>query len=116
MDILRLNQRANGAWGKDWTIESARTHGALDTPTELLATGHHLEWLALLPQDIAVPTDMVRRAGEFLVSEIQNAENENMRNNYTAYAHAGCALRDLFPKEWQAASREIAIRPRANAR
>ena len=115
LDILRLNQRSNGAWGKDWTIESAQTPGTLDASAELLATGHHLEWLALLPQDIAVPADMVRRAVEFLVSEIKNATNENLRTNYTAYSHAGCALRDLFPKEWQLLSSEIANRPRANA-
>ena len=107
LEVLRATQRLSGAWGKDWSMESARAPGVLDAPTELLATGHHLEWIALLPEDISPPPDMVRRAADFLVTMILDAEEETLQQNYTAYSHAGCALRDIFATEWRVVADEM---------
>lgn len=107
IDSLRLHQRPSGSWGKDWSAELAGIPGVVDAPVEVLVTGHHLEWLSLLPPELAPPPEMIRRAARYLISAILNAPKSDITKNYSAYSHAGCALRNVFPLAWQSTQDDL---------
>jgi len=74
---LEAHQRRSGYWAPDWAVALA------DPSTErfdldifprsrlVLATGHHLEWLQLLPSEQAISSTVRNRAIKWCISELQ---------------------------------------------
>lgn len=107
---LVRSQHAEGYWDGQWPIDPKtekidRTSG--DPLTDrILATGHALEWWAMVPKSTAErlhpPRDILVRAAQGLVKTIDNLTDEQVENYFTFLSHAGRALslwRNKFPYE-----------------
>jgi hypothetical protein len=102
---VRRVQTAEGAWGPNW---SSLAEGKLDRglagafPTDqgVLATGHHVEWLMLLPPDLLPPRDCFLAALRWLQVRLEVDDLEKLRVHYCPYSHAGRVLQVLSrPRE-----------------
>jgi hypothetical protein len=71
------------------------------TFAEVVATGHTLEWLALLPDELPCDRAMVARACDYLLVQLLEAGPSALGETYNAYTHAGAALKVWAPSAWQ---------------
>ncbi|MBL8829885.1 MAG: hypothetical protein JNM18_23095 [Planctomycetaceae bacterium] len=109
---LVRSQNAEGFWDGDWPTRGSgggekpeKTSG--DTNSDrILATGHALEWWAMVPKSAAErlhpPRDVLVRGGQWLVKTIDALTPEQTENYFTFLSHAGRALslwRNHFPYE-----------------
>jgi hypothetical protein len=91
---LVANQSAEGFWDGGWCgTSSNRTSNAADPQSDrFLATGHALEWWAIAPAEVQPPREVVVRAGQWLVREIEALDEAKVQAHYTFLTHAGRAL------------------------
>lgn len=93
---LVASQSADGYWDQNWpNAQAAAKDDKLDSPLSrrVLATGHALEWWALAPQELHPPREVLIRAGQWLVIEIEKMDDASVEKNYTFLSHAGRALK-----------------------
>lgn len=112
-DRLCRSQLSNGDWNQDWAAsepsELARL-GLLERfDHQVLVTGHHMEWMAIVPPELRCPDDVRVRAGRFLMMALQNQVTDGAAENFCAYSHAAGSLA-LFQPE-AAPRRDVASRP-----
>jgi hypothetical protein len=96
-DAVRRSQSPDGMWAPDWAAavrEPARrlAPGAAPVGDQVLATGHHVEWLMLLPPDLAPPRECLLVALRGLQVRLQTDDQQTMRQDYCPYSHAGRVL------------------------
>lgn len=110
---LVQSQHTTGYWNQHWheqTDPATRESGT--RAEQILATGHHLEWLALAPPEVLPPREVLVRAGQWLVRAIQEVDEETLRVEYGPFTHAGralCLWRGRSPWEvWQQRSNHLA--------
>lgn len=93
-----------GYWGRNWAGDRPGHRDEEDSQADrILATGHALEWWALAPQEVHPPREVLVRAGQWLVREIDGLDRESVKKHYTYLSHAGRALalwRGKFPAEF----------------
>lgn len=98
---LAANQNAAGYWERNWqdlSVPANEDDTALGGPLarRILATGHALEWWALVPEDLRAELlpdqTVIVRAAQWLVSEIEAMDAKTVSDNYTFLSHAGRAL------------------------
>ncbi|MBX9789459.1 MAG: hypothetical protein K2Y37_11135 [Pirellulales bacterium] len=97
---LARNQRADGAWTKDWPVRVPAASSGLDWEA-LTATGHHLEWIALLSDDLRPPKASLRKAVCFLVASTNGLSSHEETDYYLPIAHAAralCLMRNTSPE------------------
>lgn len=92
---LRLyhSQTEAGYWHRDWVSGPKASEPADSSQYDrILATGHHLEWMALAPHEALPPRESIRRATQWLVQAILSEEESHIRAKYGPYSHAGRAM------------------------
>ena len=94
-DLIAASQREDGSWGSNWT-DGAEALAKAD-PAELIskrviATGHHLEWLSIAPIELHPPKDQIRKAADWLITNVEATPQDEISTNYTFYSHVGKAL------------------------
>ncbi len=114
IEQLAQVQRADGHWPIRWYPTSAGSEAlaavsAEDATYDLVVTGHSLEWLALVPEDIRVNDTMIERALLYVVSCIIEAPPARLQSRYCPYTHAGNALKLWCPLAWQQFQRSPAV-------
>jgi hypothetical protein len=72
-----------GAFGKPDSESSQRVQ----------MTGHHVEWMLILPQDMQPATETFQRAAKFLAQELKSAKDEEIQQSYCPFSHAVRYLR-----------------------
>lgn len=106
-DLIAASQFEDGHWPSNWhkgkkAIEEPKKD---ELKSKVIATGHHLEWLAIAPQKYHPPRDMVRKAARWCVENTVNKTNDEILDHYTFFSHVGNALamwRSQQPHEfWQ---------------
>ena len=121
-------QHSQGYWTRQWPkgaaavasppLHSAKTAGgetaaaakpAAAAPSlhdQLLVTGHHLEWLALAPDEVQPPRETIVRAGQWLARTLIEMDEKELTATYGPYSHAAralCLWRSKEPYEaWKA--------------
>ncbi|HUY91550.1 MAG TPA: hypothetical protein VMV10_22610 [Pirellulales bacterium] len=93
---LCSSQAEDGSWSYRWSQEAAKqvSQFAVSLPEDpmwhVVATGHHLEWLVLLPPELAPPTSVYRRAGSWLYNRLmqQIDDREWAKKLYCPVSHA----------------------------
>lgn len=92
-ELLVTNQRDDGSWDPNWdgSPPNDRLPGSA-RDRRILPTGHALEWWAIAPEEVLPPREVVVRAGQWLVREIESMTDAEIRNGYTFLTHAGRAL------------------------
>ncbi len=128
-DILMVTQHEDGHWPYNWPDGEA----ALKTPEDyeaykdVIATGHHLEWLAIAPKELHPPREMILKAADWIIENTTSKTKAEILSNYTFYSHVGNALSlwrntraPVFWKKWEAehpfkadGSDEVAINDKA---
>lgn len=107
---LVASQHVDGFWNIDWPKGEKPTSAA---PTEvegdrlsdrIIATGHAMEWWAMVPQDLAdeilPPRHVLVAAGQWIVNTVEKLSDEDIPTHFTFLSHAGRALalwRGKFP-------------------
>jgi hypothetical protein len=100
-------QTAEGYWTRQWPQGAAAQSPTKDNvPTlhdTLLVTGHHLEWLALAPEEVQPPRETVVRAAQWLARALVEMDEKDLLQAYGPYTHAArslCLWRGVEPFEF----------------
>jgi hypothetical protein len=101
-EVMR-SQAPDGTWDWRWHEETGppdrhggEGRGSID-PEILRLTGHHLEWLMLLPPDLAPPREVFLKAVRPMLAHLAADPQEKISSNYCPYSHAGRVLLLLGP-------------------
>lgn len=93
-DLITASQFEDGHWPSNWEA-GAR---ALEEPSVdelkdvVIATGHHLEWLAIAPEDLHPPREQIDKAAAWIIQTTKEQPPEKILQNYTFFSHVGNAL------------------------
>ena len=109
-DLISVCQFEDGHWPANWM--DGKT--ALTNPQEIpeyknvIATGHHLEWLAIAPKELHPPHEQIVKAAKWLIQNTTTHTEAEILQKYTFYSHVGNALAlwrkthaATFWPEWQ---------------
>lgn len=94
-DLLTANPSYDGEWPSNWAdgADSASLRDPKDPPYRtVIATGHHLEWLAFAPKEFHPPESRIRAAADWVIRATLEADAATIRDHYTYYSHVGNAL------------------------
>jgi hypothetical protein len=109
-DRLVKSQSVDGYWSSGWSRPQSAVHSTQSTVAEpslhdkLLVTGHHLEWLALAPEEVQPPRETIVRAGQWLTRTLLEIDEKTLLQAYGPYSHAARAV----PVEGHRADRRVA--------
>jgi hypothetical protein len=98
---LVASQHKDGYWTVHWPAGanpqpgSTRNYAPDTQQTRLLATGHLLESLELLPSRLRPPSDVYRRAARWLCTALGQTEPITTLEGFCPCTHALCAIRGL---------------------
>jgi hypothetical protein len=102
--ILAASQSPDGYWTRQWSRGAKAQQDQLhDLYEGILVTGHHLEWLALAPEEVLPPRETIVRASQWLVRAMLEEDAENLYRHYGPCTHAAralCLWRDRDPYEF----------------
>lgn len=105
-------QSEDGSWPPNWS-DGAEADVKKDPQEKLyrrvIATGHHLEWLAIAPQELHPPHEDIVRAARWIVQNVRDTPQELIDASYTFYSHVGNGLslwRQTSPAEFWTEWRE----------
>jgi len=96
------SQHKQGFWSIDWHVEApakAEVKRLLPPDTahsRLIATGHLLEWLELLPVELQPAPEVYRRAGRWLGPAMLERFPVKSLEDFCPSVHAVCAVRRLI--------------------
>ncbi|GAA4439335.1 hypothetical protein [Bremerella cremea] len=102
---LIRSQSAEGYWDQNWpdaSIPAREAEFGDVTMRRTLATGHALEWWAIAPAEVLPPREVIVRAAQWLVVEVDQMEPKSVDENFTFLTHvcrALCLWRGKFPHE-----------------
>lgn len=88
-------QSSEGYWSRGWSRAQPPADDKKQPITlhdKLLVTGHHLEWLALAPEEVQPPRENIVRAGQWLTKSLLEMDAKNLVESYGPYSHAARAL------------------------
>ena len=85
---LSQSQLVDGSWDVYWELPSL-THGgtAIDESQRLLITGHHLEWLALVPRELRPSDRVLLMAGEFILRKVSALHTDEIVKQICPCSH-----------------------------
>ncbi len=91
------HQHPDGFWNRDWPTATAATSEPSDREGDsmsdrLIATGHVLEWWAMVPEEVHPPRPVVVAAAQWLVSQVDRMSEDEIDRYFTFLSHAGRAL------------------------
>lgn len=94
-DVICESQFEDGRWPSNWPDGK----NAVESPDpydveyrQVIATGHHLEWLAIAPLELHPPRERVLKAARWLIDNTTSKSDEYIMEKYTFYSHVGNAL------------------------
>ena len=105
-DLVIASQDTDGSWPPNWTegATALSNPNAVEKPhRRVIATGHHLEWLAIAPQQFHPDCEVVRRGAAWAIQNAIDTPQSVIDENYTFYSHVGNALalwRNTTPAEF----------------
>ena len=93
-DRIISSQNDDGSWPPNWWQGEAAHDEPADEPfyKTIIATGHHLEWLAIAPRRLHPPREQIRRAAAGIIVQTTSRTAEEIQTQYTFYSHVGSAL------------------------
>jgi hypothetical protein len=67
----------------------------VDTPSLVQATGHHLEWMIMLPKEMQPDSAVFQRAAAYAFASLEQATDQQLQRDHCPYSHAARMLRLL---------------------
>jgi hypothetical protein len=84
------HQAADGSWGIDWRRDPKAAAEETDrSSARVLATGHLVEWMVILPDDLSPPRNRILVAAHWLAHHLSTANDQELAGDYCPYSHAG---------------------------
>jgi len=107
-DLLVASQDEDGSWPSNWH-DGAEAADRRDPDEKLyrrvIATGHHLEWLAIAPRELHPPHGQIVKAAKWAVRNSLSTSQDVIDANFTYYSHVANALalwrRTTVPDFWE---------------
>jgi len=92
--LLIDSQFEDGHWPSNWEKGADAVQKPIDDTREkkVIATGHHLEWLALAPEELHPPREQIRKAARWAIDTTLSRTPAQILEHYTFYSHVGGAL------------------------
>lgn len=91
--LLAASQSPEGYWTRRWHEgNKALENDTSDLAERILATGHHLEWLALASEEMQPPREHVIRAAQWMATALREVKERTLAENYGPFSHAARAL------------------------
>lgn len=93
-DAITVSQFPDGHWPTNWPDGA----NAVAKPIEdelfkrVIATGHHLEWLAIAPTELHPPRDQILNAARWVIRTTLAQTPADIGQRYTFFSHVGNAL------------------------
>ena len=106
-DLITVSQLPDGHWPSNWSAGKEAVEAPIedDTYKQVIATGHHLEWLAIAPRELHPPHEQILKAADWIIKDTTEKTAQEILKHYTFYSHVGNALalwRGVRPAEfWQ---------------
>ena len=106
-DDLIAAQLPDGQWPSNWADGAAAAAKPIteEQYQQVIATGHHLEWLSIAPRELHPPDEQIARAAKWVVQATVEQTPAEILERYTFFSHVGNALalwRHTHPAEfWQ---------------
>ncbi len=93
-DLIRQSQFPDGHWPSNWAEGKRAVDAPIDDPEyrQVIATGHHLEWLAIAPRELHPPHEQIVRAARWVIHNTTSKTEQQIQRTYTFYSHVGNAL------------------------
>jgi hypothetical protein len=94
-------QAEDGSWDQDWHRGlGGADHAELDdnpysASTRLIATGHHIEWMLLMPEGVRPPRPVLERATRWLLDSLSQGVDKKppKGRDYCAATHAARSIK-----------------------
>jgi hypothetical protein len=111
-ELLKESQFEDGHWPSNWPegAEAVKKPIEDELYRQVIATGHHLEWLAIAPEELHPPREQVHKAARWVIKTTTEQSASAILEKYTFYSHVGGALalwRQTraadFWRDWEAA-------------
>lgn len=92
--LLIDSQFPDGHWPSNWELGADAVKKPIDEPLKnrVISTGHHLEWLAIAPQELHPPRESIRRAARWAIDTTLEKTPAEIEQYYTFFSHVGGAL------------------------
>jgi len=92
--LLIDSQFEDGHWPSNWEKGADAVQKPIDDTLQkkVIATGHHLEWLALAPEELHPPREQIRKAARWAIDTTVSRTPAQILEHYTFYSHVGGAL------------------------
>lgn len=93
-DLIAVCQFPDGHWPSNWSAGAAALEKPIDDELfkQVIATGHHLEWLAIAPQELHPPREQILKAADWLIATTRAQTAGDISQRYTFFSHVGNAL------------------------
>ena len=110
-DLIIDAQWDDGRWPSNWPDGADAAANPIDEELykQVIATGHHLEWLAIAPPELHPPEEQILKAARWVIDTTTSQTANEVLPRYTFYSHVGNALalwRKTHPtpfwREWRA--------------
>jgi len=112
-ELIIAAQYENGSWPPNWP-DGAEAQANEDAEEKVyrrvISTGHHLEWLAIAPEELHPPRESIIKAAKWVVQNVRDTPQDVIDTNYTFYSHVGNALalwRKTSPADFWSDWREL---------
>lgn len=111
-DAIIASQLPDGHWPSNWHLGAAAAQNPVEDELykQVIATGHHLEWLAIAPEALHPPREQIHKAARWVIRTTTEMPVEQVLQRYTFFSHVGNALalwRNTHPSDfwhtWEAA-------------
>ncbi|HEX7379514.1 MAG TPA: hypothetical protein VF278_20495 [Pirellulales bacterium] len=95
---LTKTQADDGGWSINWSdTTKVRPDVAPHTMghQRVHVTGHHVDWMLMLPADMMPSQDVFDRAAAWLLASLLGWDQANLTNTYCPYSHAAHVIKTL---------------------
>ena len=97
VDLLIKNQQPDGSWGTDWASpHTGKNSGPRQTRHAIWMTGHHLEWLALVPPEARIPQPRLRLAIDFVTDCTMHVTTTEIESEPCYWLHGIHAVTEFY--------------------
>ena len=93
-DAITVSQFEDGHWPSNWPdgADAVAHPKADELKEEVIATGHHLEWLAIAPKELHPPEEQISRAMKWVIRTTIAQSKTDILGKYTFFSHIGNAV------------------------
>ncbi len=93
-DRISASQWEDGRWPSNWPDGAAAAEDHIDEELfkQVIATGHHLEWLAIAPQELHPSEEHIQKAIDWCIATTLSKTHAEIEASYTFYSHIASAL------------------------